>query len=109
VYINNDLELKVRYVPYKSANGKTMSPLATWKFFQNTPYTEATGAGLIDPPSNVNDFKRYYDENLLKFALGQQPLNDQTWAAFVRGMDSIGAKDIEKKAREKLVDAGMLD
>lgn len=109
VYVNNDLELKVRYVNYKSANGKTISPLATWKFFQNTSYTEATGAGLIDPPSNVNDFKRYYDENLLKFALGQQPLNDQTWATFVKGMDSLGAKDIEKKAKDKLVDAGMLD
>ncbi len=109
VYVNNDLELKVRYVTYKSANGKTINPLATWKFFQNTPYTEATGAGLIDPPSNVNDFKRYYDENLLKFALGQQPLNDQTWASFIKGMDSIGARDIEKKAKDKLVDAGMLD
>ena len=109
VYINNDLELKVRYVPYKSANGKVMNPLATWKFFRNSPYTEATGAGLIDPPSNVNDFKRYYDENLLKFALGQQPLNDQTWAGFVKGMDTLGAKEVEKKAREKLVDAGMLD
>ncbi len=109
VYINNDIELAVRYPTYKSQNGKTMDPLATWKFFKNSPYTESTGAGLIDPPSNANDFKRYYDENLIKFALGQQPLNDQTWADFMRGMDSLGAKDIEKAAKAKLIDAGLLD
>ena len=109
VYVNNDIELAVRYPTYKSANGKTMDPLAFWKFFKASPYTESTGAGLIDPPSNVNDFKRFYDENLVKFALGLQPLNDQTWAAFIKGLDSLGAKDIEKNAKAKLVDAGLLD
>ncbi|MEN6363461.1 MAG: extracellular solute-binding protein [Rectinema sp.] len=109
VYINNDIELKVRYPSYKSANGKTIDPLATWNFFKNSPYTESTGAGMIDPPSNVNDFKRFYDENLVKFALGQQPLNDQTWADFIAGMDKLGAKDVEKAAKAKLIDQGMLD
>ena len=108
VYINNDIELAVRYPTYKSANGKLMDPLAFWKFFKNSPYTEATGAGFIDPPTNVNDFKRFYEENLLKFALGQTELNDKTWGDFVKGMDALGAKDIEKTAKAKLVDAGLL-
>jgi putative aldouronate transport system substrate-binding protein len=109
VYVNNDLELKVRYPSFKSAKGRTISPMATWQFFKNTPYTEATGASLIIPPSNVNDFKRFYDENLVKFALGQQPLTDKSWAGFMAGMDRLGAKQIEKDGKALLVDAGMLD
>jgi ABC-type sugar transport system, periplasmic component len=109
VYINNDIELAVRYPSYKSANGKTMDPLAIWKFFKNSPYTDSIGAGLIDPPSNVNDFTRYYNENLVKFALGQQSLDDKTWDAFVKGLDSLGAKDIEKNGKAKLIEAGLLD
>jgi putative aldouronate transport system substrate-binding protein len=109
VYVNNDIELKVRYPIYKSANGKTMDPMATWQFFKNSPYTEATGASLVVPPSNVNDFKRFYDENLVKFALGQQPLDDKNWAEFTAGMDKLGAKQIEKDAKAMLIEAGMLD
>jgi putative aldouronate transport system substrate-binding protein len=109
VYVNNDIELAVRYPTYKSANGKTMDPLAIWKFFKNSPYVDAMGASFIDPPSNVNDFTRFYNENLVKFALGLQPLNDKTWAAFVKGMDGLGAKEIERTAKAKLVDAGLLD
>jgi len=109
VYVNNDIELAVRYPTYKSANGKTMDPLAIWKFFVNSPYTQALGSQIIDPPSNVNDFTRFYNENLVKFALGQQPLNDKTWNEFVKGMDKLGAKEIEKTAKAKLIDAGLLD
>ena len=108
VYVNNDIELAVRYPTYKSANGKLMDPLSFWRFFKASPYTDATGAGLIDPPSNVNDFKRFYEENLFKFALGQQALDDKTWADFVKGMDSLGAKEVEKTAKAKLVDQGLL-
>ena len=108
VYVNNDIELKVRYPEYKTANGRTMSPIGVWEFFKNTPYTDAAGASLIDPPSNVNDFKRFYDENLVKFALGLQPLDDKTWAEFVKGMDKLGAKDIEKTGKAKLVEQGLL-
>ena len=109
VFVNNDIELQARYVTHKSANGKMINPLATWKFFQNSPYTEGTAASLIDPPSNANDFKRFYDENLVSFVLGQQPLNDQTWAAFVKGMDSLGAAAYEKAQKAKLMEAGLLD
>jgi putative aldouronate transport system substrate-binding protein len=109
VYINNDIELAVRYPTYKSANGKTMDPLGIWRFFKNSPYTQAIGSSLVDPPSNVNDFTRYYNENLVKFALGQQALNDKTWAAYIKGLDSLGAKDIEKTAKAKLLDAELLE
>jgi putative aldouronate transport system substrate-binding protein len=109
VYVNNEIELRVRYPEYKSANGRTMSPLTTWNFFKKTPYTDALGSSFVDPPTNAADFKRFYDENLITFALGQQPLNDQTWAAFIKGMDSLGAKDVETKAKAKLIEASLLE
>lgn len=109
VFVNNEIELAARYVTHKTANGKMINPLATWKFFQESPYTEGTAASLIDPPSNANDFKRFYDENLVSFALGQKALNDQTWAEFVKGMDNLGAATYEKAQKAKLVEAGLLD
>ncbi len=109
VYINNDIELKVRYQDYKSKNGKTISPLATWKFFKNTPYVAAAGASLIDKPTNYADFVRYYEENLIKFALGQQPLDDKSWGDFLKGLDSLGAREWEKAAKAKLLENGLLD
>jgi len=48
--------------------------------FDAQPYTESTGAAIINPPSNAADFVRFYNENIQKFVLGQQPLNDKTWA-----------------------------
>ncbi len=109
VYVNNDIELKVRYVDYKSKNGKTISPLATWKFFKSTPYIPAAGASLIDKPANYADFVRYYEENLFKFALGQQSLDDKNWEAFIKGLDGLGAKEWEQAAKAKLVENGLLD
>ena len=109
VFVNNDLELAARYVTYKSNNGKTINPLATWRFFQNSPYTDGTPLSLIDPPANANDFKRFYDENLVSFVLGQQPLNDQTWNAFVKGMERLGSANYLKAQKAKLVEAGLLD
>lgn len=108
VYINSDVELKARYPSYKSANGRTIDPVATWSAFKSFPCREATGATLVDPPINAAEWKRFYEENLFKFALGQQPLNDATWADFLKGLDSLGSKDIEKAAKAKLLEAGLL-
>ncbi len=109
VFVNNEVELAARYVTYKSNNGKIINPLATWDFFKNSPYTEGTALSLIDPPSNANDFKRFYDENIVSFALGQKPLNDKTWSDFEKGMDRLGAPAYLKTQKAKLVEAGLLD
>jgi putative aldouronate transport system substrate-binding protein len=108
VYTNSDQELKARYVAYKSANGRTIDPAATGAKFRAFPWVDTSGAALIVPPKNSNDFKRYYEENIFKFALGQAPIDDQSWGDFLKGMDGLGAKDVEAAAKATLVEAGLL-
>ena len=108
VFMNSDVELHARYVVYKTAKGRTMDPLAFLAAFSKQPWTEATGWAIINPPSNAADFTRFYSEGLVKFVLGQQPLNDQTWADFIKGLDGLGAKDWEATAKATLQASGFL-
>jgi putative aldouronate transport system substrate-binding protein len=108
VFRNSDVELHARYVVYKTANGRTMSPLSFLEAFSQQPWTEATGWAIINPPSNAADFTRFYSEGLVKFVLGQQPLNEQTWTDFVNGLDGLGAKDWEAASKETLQQSGFL-
>lgn len=109
VYYNSDVELKARYVPHETANGRTIDPLTYYEQISSQPYTEATAATIILPPANGADFTRYYGENLVNFVLGQQPLNEQTWNEFLAGLDGLGARDLEATARQTLLDAGFLN
>ncbi|MBI5563570.1 MAG: extracellular solute-binding protein [Chloroflexi bacterium] len=108
VFMNSDVELNARYVKYKTANGREMSPLAFLEAFSKQPWTEATGSAIVNPPASGADFTRFYSEGLVKFVLGQEPLTDETWAAFVAGLDSLGAKDWEAKTKEVLINSGFL-
>ncbi|PKO12246.1 MAG: ABC transporter substrate-binding protein [Chloroflexi bacterium HGW-Chloroflexi-10] len=108
VYINTDIELKARYKSHVSANGKTIDPLAYWEAFGTYPFTESTGSSIINPPANAADFVRFYSENIVNFILGQQPLDEASWQAFVDGLDSLGAKDLEATAKESLLSAGFI-
>lgn len=108
VFMNSDVELHARYVVYKTANGRTMDPLSFLAAFSKQPWTETTGWAIINPPSNAADFTRFYSEGLVKFVLGQQPLNEQTWAEFINGLDGLGAKDWEAAAKETLKVSGFL-
>lgn len=106
--VNSDWELLPRYVPHKTINGRTIKPLDIWRYFTKQPWTEATAALLIEPPANKADFERYYTENLVKFALGQQELSPASWKAFLAGLDKLGAKELEKSAKAKVEEAGLL-
>lgn len=108
VYTNEGNEMKVRYVSYKTVKGRTMDPLAYWNAFKTYPWTEATGATIINPPSNMADIQRYFGENVQKFVLGLQPLNKDSWAAFLKGLESLGVKDWENTAKASLVEAGFI-
>ena len=109
VFINSEVELLARYVPYKSIKGRDMEPLAFWNAFRGFPYTDSTGAAIINPPANAADFVRYYSENVMKFVVGQQPLTAKSWQDFVTGLDRLGAKELEATARASLTEAGFLD
>jgi putative aldouronate transport system substrate-binding protein len=108
VYIFTPVELNARYPSYKTQNGRTMDPLAYYKSFTEQPYTQATGSAIVNPPSNAADFTRFYSENIVKFVLGQQDLNDTTWTAYISGLDGLGAKDLEAAAKQTLIAAGFL-
>jgi putative aldouronate transport system substrate-binding protein len=108
VFINKQMELLSRYPSFKTVSGRIQDPLAYRFAFDKQPYVDATAAALIKPPSNAADFTRFYGENIVKFVLGQQPLNDKTWADFVAGLDKLGAKDWEAAEKKVLVDNGIL-
>jgi putative aldouronate transport system substrate-binding protein len=100
--------MEARYVAYTTQNGRPMDPKAYLAAFQKQPYTEATGAAIINPPSNAADFTRFYSENIVQFILGQKELNDSSWAEFISGLDSLGAKELEATAKAALISAGFL-
>jgi hypothetical protein len=47
---------------------------------------------IINPPANAADFVRFYSENIVQFVLSQKPLDETTWAEFITGLDSLGAR-----------------
>jgi putative aldouronate transport system substrate-binding protein len=108
VYIFTDVEMQARYVAYKTKNGRDMDPKAYYAEFLKKPFTEATGATIINPPANGADFVRFYSENIVQFVLGQKPLDEAAWTAYVAGLDGLGAKDLEAAAKETLLKAGFV-
>jgi putative aldouronate transport system substrate-binding protein len=108
VYIFTPVELNARYPSYKTKNGRTMDPLAYYTAFTKQPYTQATGSAIVNPPSNAADFTRFYSENIAKFVLGQEDLDETTWSTFLAGLDGLGAKDLEASAKQALLGAGFI-
>lgn len=109
VYIFTDVEMEARYVAYKTQNGRDMDPKAYYAEFLTKPFTESTGAAIINPPANAADFVRFYSENIVQFVLGQKELNEDSWAEFIAGLDSLGAKELEASAKEVLLASGFVE
>lgn len=108
VYVFSDVEMQARYVAYKTKNGRDMDPKAYYAEFLKKPFTQATGASVINPPANAADFIRFYSENIVQFVLGQKPLDEASWAEYIAGLDSLGAKKLEAAAKETLLKAGFI-
>jgi putative aldouronate transport system substrate-binding protein len=108
IYYNTPAEINARYPSYQTKNGRTMEPMAFLEFFQNQPWVDGRGIQVILPPANAADFDRFYSEGLIQFVLGQKELNEQTWAEYLAGLDSLGAQEYEASARQNLEDAGLL-
>ncbi len=108
VYVFSEVEMQARYVAYKTKNGRDMDPKAYYAAFLEKPFTQATGASVINPPANAADFVRFYSENIVQFVLGQKPINEETWAEYIAGLDSLGAKELEAAAKETLLSAGFI-
>lgn len=108
VYYNSEQEIVARYPNYQTAAGRTMDPLSFLGYFQSQPWLDGRGIQVILPPDNAADFDRFYNEGLIGFVLGQTELNDENWANFLAGLDSLGAAEYEASARQSLIDAGLL-
>lgn len=111
VYYNTQSEILARYPNWKTINGRTMEGMKYLLFDQSQPWWDGRGIQLISAPANAADFNRYYNEGLVKFALGgtaETEINDKNWAAFLVGLDSLGAKEYEAAAKKALQDGGLL-
>jgi putative aldouronate transport system substrate-binding protein len=108
VFYNSEQEIVARYPTYQTINGRTMEPMSFLGFFQNEPWVDGRGIQVILPPANAADFDRFYTEGLIKFVLGQEELNDDKWAEYLAGLDTLGAAEYEASAAQALADAGLI-
>jgi len=110
VFYNTLAEISARYPNYTAeASGREMTPIDTYlSFFQAQNWVEGFAKKLIPAADNAADFDRYYSEGLLAFVLGQKELTPETWAAYLAGLDDLGAEAYEALATEILQEAGML-
>jgi putative aldouronate transport system substrate-binding protein len=105
-YKGSQDELRARYAAYKTQAGRTMDPLEFYNTAFNLPNSDATPVQVIRPAANSADVGRYISEGLLQFVLGQRPLDDQNWKAYVQGMDALGVSQWEASAKQDLQKAG---
>jgi putative aldouronate transport system substrate-binding protein len=108
IFFNSEQEIRARYPSYETLNGRTMQPMEFLQFFQGQPWTDGRGVQVILPLDNAADFNTYYNVGLIEFALGQKPLNEETWAEYLAGLDALGAAEWEAAAQQALTEAGLL-
>ena len=108
IFYNSQQEIAARYPDYTAASGREMFPMTFLNFYQSQPWVDGRGIQVILPPANAADFDRFYSEGILQFVLGQKELNDETWAEYLAGLDSLGAAEYEAAAKQALTDAGLL-
>jgi putative aldouronate transport system substrate-binding protein len=110
IYDNNPNEVLARYPDFVAEKSKKpMSPMAFYKSFSTQPWQDSVPGNLIVNPANRADLQRFYNENFQGFALGTKPLTEQTWADFLKGLDTnLNAAKWEADAKKNLQDGGVL-
>lgn len=108
IFYNSPAEIQARYPTYETINGRTMQPMDFLGFYQEQPWVDGRGIQVILPPDNAADFDRFYSEGQIQFVLGQKELNEDTWAEYLAGLDSLGAQEYEASAKQSLEEAGLL-
>ncbi|MBO0792445.1 MAG: hypothetical protein J2P36_16070, partial [Ktedonobacteraceae bacterium] len=93
---------------HKTKNGRTIQPLQVYNSIAAMPWTDATSTYVIKPAANQADINRYISENLVQFILGQKPLDEGSWNAFIKGLDGLGVADWEQSATDQLKARGFL-
>ncbi len=108
VFYNNEAELRARYPVYEVGEDFIMYPMDYLGFDQSQPWVDGQGSQIILPLDNAADFERFYTEGLIQFILGQKELNEDSWAEYLAGLDSLGASEWEAQATQALQEAGLL-
>jgi putative aldouronate transport system substrate-binding protein len=109
VFYNNPAEIRARYPIYSLSEDFTMYPMDYLEFDQAQPWVDGRGIQTIPALDNAADFERFYTEGLIQFILGQKELNEDTWAEYLAGLDSLGAAEWEALAEQTLKDAGLME
>jgi putative aldouronate transport system substrate-binding protein len=86
---NNDNELVSRYPTYQApTSGKAMSALVVLRDMQDRPWINVQGVDMLPLPST--DLKRFYEQGVMEFVLGQRPLTRENWSAWRAEFDRLG-------------------
>ncbi|MDR1863042.1 MAG: extracellular solute-binding protein [Treponema sp.] len=95
VYYNSEVELLARYPTYKApTSGKTMSALTALFDMQKRAWTPNIGSDTLPNPNA--DLKRFYEQGVVEFVLGQRQLTQANWTAWLAEFDRIGGAQWEK-------------
>ena len=97
VFYNGELELISRYPTYKTAtSGKTMSALTVLYDMAKRAWTPNIGSDTLPNPNA--DLRRFYEQGVMEFVLGQRPLTQASWTAWIADFDRLGGAQWEKDA-----------
>jgi putative aldouronate transport system substrate-binding protein len=95
VYYNSEVELLARYPTYKApTSGKTMSALTALFDMQKRAWTPNIGSDALPAPNA--DIRRFYEQGVVEFVLGQRQLTQANWTAWVQEFERIGGAQWEK-------------
>ncbi len=102
-----EAELESRYPGYVTAvSKKPMSALVTLREMQAQPWIKQSGIDLLPLPSS--DLKRFYEQSLVEFVRGNKPLNEETWAKFIKDFDAMGGKAWNDAGVQTATELGLL-
>jgi len=101
-------ELKGRYGTLKFKDGRSMNMFDMLMETRKNNWTDRTGDLLVPAAPNQADIDRYISESLVQFVLGQRPLNDANWKAFIDGLRGVNFDAYERAAQQALLKGGFL-
>ena len=97
--LTNALSFGERYLD--TYDQKVRDAIEMWSDTENVRYDQTipTAAGLDADESNsvvnqITDICAYADEVILKWVIGSEPLNDDTWGAYIQRLDELGLNDV---------------
>ncbi|MDR1108907.1 MAG: extracellular solute-binding protein [Spirochaetaceae bacterium] len=107
VYYNSEVELLARYPTYQApTSGRTMSALTVLFDMQKRAWTPNIGSDTLPNPNA--DLKRFYEQGVIEFALGQRQLTQANWNAWVQEFGRMGGDQWEKDCLEAAEASGYI-